>query len=170
MSSADRPGVDDPGLGRRLGVDVGAVRVGVALSDPGAFLATPLVTLARDAKAGRDLLDLAGLVAEHEVVEVVVGLPRTLAGKHGPAAETASAYAAALAERVAPVPVRLTDERLTTVTASRVLAERGVRGKKQRAVVDQAAAVEILQTWLDARAAQVARSAAERAPGAKDGS
>ncbi|MEV0679548.1 Holliday junction resolvase RuvX [Actinosynnema sp. NPDC050436] len=168
MSSTDRPGVDDPGLGRRLGVDVGAVRVGVALSDPGAFLATPLVTLARDEKAGRDLADLVGLVAEHDVVEVVVGLPRTLAGRHGPAAEAATAYAAALAGRVA-VPVRLHDERLTTVTASRVLAERGVRGKKQRAVVDQAAAVEILQSWLDARARHVARSAdEEQAPGAKD--
>ncbi|GGP62739.1 Holliday junction resolvase RuvX [Saccharothrix coeruleofusca] len=170
MSSADRPGVDDPGLGRRLGVDVGAVRVGVALSDPSAFLATPLVTLARDEKGGRDLADLAALVAEHDVVEVVVGLPRTLAGKDGPAAQAAVAYAAGLAERVAPVPVRLTDERLTTVTASRVLAERGVRGKKRRAVVDQAAAVEILQSWLDARARHVARAAQERAPGAKDGS
>ncbi|GAA2695163.1 MULTISPECIES: Holliday junction resolvase RuvX [Actinosynnema] len=170
MSSGDTPGVDDPGLGRRLGVDVGAVRVGVALSDPGAFLATPLVTLSRDEKNGRDLDDLAGLAAEHDVVEVVVGLPRTLAGKHGPAAQAATAYAAVLAERVAPVPVRLTDERLTTVTASRVLAQRGVRGKKQRAVVDQAAAVEILQSWLDARARHVARAAAERPPGAKDGS
>ncbi|MEU5694607.1 Holliday junction resolvase RuvX [Actinosynnema sp. NPDC020468] len=161
MSSADRAGVDDPGLGRRLGVDVGSVRVGVALSDPGAFLATPLVTLSRDEKTGRDLADLTGLVAEHDVVEVVVGLPRTLAGKHGPAAEAATTYATALAERVAPVPVRLHDERLTTVTASRVLAERGVRGKRQRAVVDQAAAVEILQSWLDARARYVARSADE---------
>ncbi|MBW4721001.1 Holliday junction resolvase RuvX [Saccharothrix obliqua] len=161
MSSGDRPGVDDPGRGRRLGVDVGSVRVGVALSDPGAFLATPLVTLARDERTARDLADLAGLVVEHDVVEVVVGLPRTLAGRHGPAAEAASAYAAALAERVAPVPVRLHDERLTTVTAGRVLAERGVRGKKQRAVVDQAAAVEILQSWLDARARNVARSADE---------
>lgn len=169
MSSTDRPGVDDPGLGRRLGVDVGAVRVGVAVSDPGAFLATPLVTLSRDEKTGRDLVDLAGLVAEHDVVEVVVGLPRTLAGRHGPAAEAAAAYAAALAERVAPVPVRLHDERLTTVTAARVLAERGVKGKKQRAVVDQAAAVEILQSWLDARARHVARSAdEEQAPGPKD--
>jgi putative Holliday junction resolvase len=170
LSSTDRPGVDDPGLGRRLGVDVGAVRVGVALSDPGAFLATPLVTLARDVKTGRDLSDLAALVTEHDVVEVVVGLPRTLAGRHGPAASAAAAYAAALAERVTPVPVRLTDERFTTVTASRVLAERGVRGKKQRAVVDQAAAVEILQSWLDGRARHVARAAEERAPGAKDGS
>jgi putative Holliday junction resolvase len=171
LTGSDRAGVDDPGSGRRLGVDVGSVRVGVALSDPSAFLATPLVTLARDEKGGKDLAELLRLAAEHEVVEIVVGLPRTLAGRHGPAAVAAEGYAATLAEQVAPIPVRLTDERLTTVTASRVLAERGVRGKKQRAVVDQAAAVEILQSWLDARARHLARSAeAERAPGAKDGS
>jgi putative Holliday junction resolvase len=81
-----------------------------------------------------------------------------LAGRHGPAAIGAVAYATALAERVGPVPVRLGDERLTTVTASRMLSQRGVRGKKQRAVVDQAAAVEILQAWLDARAAAVRRN------------
>jgi putative Holliday junction resolvase len=156
LSSADSPGVDDPGLGRRLGVDVGSVRVGISLSDPGAFLATPLVTLQRDEKRGSDLTELVRLVAEHDVVEVVVGLPKTLAGRHGPAAESAAAYAAALAGRVAPVPVRLSDERLTTVVVSRVLAQRGVKGKKQRAVVDQAAAVEILQSWLDARARVVA--------------
>jgi putative Holliday junction resolvase len=170
LTSPDRPGVEDPGRGRRLAVDVGSVRVGVAISDPSPFLATPLVTLARDEKTGRDLTELAGLVIEHDIVEVVVGLPRTLAGRHGPAAESATQYAAALAERVAPVPVRLTDERLTTVVVSRVLAERGVKGKKQRAVVDQAAAVEILQSWLDARARYVARSAEEeRALDPKDG-
>ncbi|MEO6081500.1 MAG: Holliday junction resolvase RuvX [Umezawaea sp.] len=169
MTSPDRPGVDDPGRGRRLAVDVGSVRVGVAISDPTPFLATPLATLVRDEKTGKDLTELTGLVTEHDVVEVVVGLPRTLAGRHGPAAEAACTYAAALAERIAPVPVRLTDERLTTVVASRVLAQSGVRGKKQRAVVDQAAAVEILQSWLDARARYVARSVEEdRAPGAKD--
>lgn len=156
MSSADSSGVDDPGLGRRLGVDVGSVRVGISLSDPSAFLATPLVTLQRDEKKGSDLTELVRLVAEHDVVEVVVGLPKTLAGRHGPAAEAATAYAAALAERITPVPVRLSDERLTTVVVSRVLAQRGVKGKKQRAVVDQAAAVEILQSWLDARARSVA--------------
>jgi putative holliday junction resolvase len=155
LNSADVPGVDDPGLGRRLGVDVGSVRVGVSLSDPAPFLATPLVTLQRDQKNGSDLTELVRLVAEHDVVEVVVGLPKTLAGRHGPAAEAATAYAAALAGRIAPVPVRLTDERLTTVVVSRVLAQRGVKGKKQRAVVDQAAAVEILQSWLDARARSV---------------
>ncbi len=138
-----------PVPGRRLGVDVGSVRVGVALSDPAGVLATPLVTLARDRRGGTDLDQLAALVTEHEVVEVVVGLPRTLSGRHGSAAEDAEAYAAAIAGRVA-VPVALTDERLSTVRASRVLAERGVRGKRQRAVVDQAAAVEILQARLDA--------------------
>jgi putative Holliday junction resolvase len=89
------------------------------------------------------------------VVEVVVGLPRTLAGRTGPAALAAQAYAAALAARVAPVPVRLADERLTTVTAARMLSQRGIKGARQRAVVDQAAAVEILQAWLDARAAAI---------------
>ncbi|AOS63087.1 Holliday junction resolvase RuvX [Actinoalloteichus hymeniacidonis] len=152
-SGPDRPGADDPGAGRRLGVDVGSVRVGVSISDPAAILATPLGTLSRDERDDRDLDELQRLVAEHEVVEVVVGLPRTLAARHGVAAQTAEAYAAVLSARVAPVPVRLSDERLTTVTATRVLAERGVRGKRQRAVVDQAAAVEILQTWLDVRSA-----------------
>ncbi|HEX2299855.1 MAG TPA: Holliday junction resolvase RuvX [Pseudonocardiaceae bacterium] len=138
--------------GRRLGVDVGEVRVGVALSDPSGVLATPLVTLTRDTRYGSDLDALAALVIEHEVIEVVVGLPRTLAGRHGPAARAAQDYAHALAGRLAPsVPVRLTDERLTTVAAARMLTARGVRGRKQRAVVDQAAAVEILQGWLDAR-------------------
>ncbi len=144
----------DPRPGRRLGVDVGEVRVGVALSDPSGILATPLVTLNRDRPGGSDLAALAALVVEHEVVEVVVGLPRTLAGRHGAAACAAQDYARTLAERIgAGVPVRLTDERLTTVSATRVLAGRGVRGRKQRAVVDQVAAVEILQGWLEARRA-----------------
>lgn len=147
----DRP-TDAPLVGRRLGVDVGTVRVGVALSDPHGVLATPLITLSRDQRAGADLERLAELVAEHEVVEVVVGLPRTLGGRHGPAAEAASSYAAELAGRIAPVPVRLADERLSTVVATRGLRESGVRGRRQRAVVDQAAAVQILQSWLDARA------------------
>ncbi|WP_183658839.1 Holliday junction resolvase RuvX [Prauserella isguenensis] len=152
----DRPGVDDPGPGRRLAVDVGSVRVGVALSDPGPMLATPLVTLARDSEGNTDIGELAGLAAEHDVVEVIVGLPRTLADRHGSAAEIAAEYARRLGERIA-IPVRLADERLTTVTASRMLSQRGVKGKKQRAVVDQAAAVEILQAWLDARGAAIAR-------------
>lgn len=157
----DRPGIDDPGRGRRLGVDVGSVRVGVALSDPGPVLASPLVTLSRDERRGRDIDRLAALVEEHEVVEVVVGLPRTLAGRTGQAALAAQSYADALAARVDPVPVRLADERLTTVTASRMLSQQGVTGSRQRAVIDQAAAVEILQAWLDGRAQALARAAGD---------
>ncbi|MEU6207649.1 Holliday junction resolvase RuvX [Micromonospora musae] len=142
--------------GVRLGVDVGQVRIGVARSDPHGVLATPLLTVARDRTAApeatpTDLVELAALVVEHEAVEVVVGLPVDLAGRHGPAAVQVKAYADRLAEVIAPVPVTLTDERMSTVVASRRLAERGVRGKRQRAVVDQAAAVEILQSWLDAQ-------------------
>lgn len=141
--------------GVRLGVDVGQVRVGVARSDPTGVLATPLVTLSRDLGTGPDLpADIAALVrlaAEHEAVEVVVGLPINLAGRHGPAAANVAAYAERLTAAIFPVPVRLTDERMSTVVASRRLSERGVRGRRQRAVVDQAAAVEILQGWLDAQ-------------------
>ncbi|WP_341720343.1 Holliday junction resolvase RuvX [Micromonospora sp. FIMYZ51] len=142
--------------GVRLGVDVGQVRVGVSRSDPHGVLATPLCTLAREQNprsdaVPSDVAELAALVAEHEAVEVVVGLPVNLAGKHGPAAEHVKAYARLLADVLSPVPVTLTDERMSTVVASRRLAERGVRGRRQRAVVDQAAAVEILQSWLDAQ-------------------
>ncbi len=132
--------------GVRIGVDVGSVRVGVAASDPDGILATPVATLPR-----AEALDgIAALVAEREAVEVVVGHPRHLSGAAGAAAREAEAFAESLRERV-EVPVTLVDERLTTVTATRTLAERGVRGKAQRAVVDQAAAVAILQTALDAR-------------------
>jgi putative Holliday junction resolvase len=103
-----------------------------------------------DEGGGSDLRAIAELVAEYEAVAVVVGLPRTLAGREGPAAAAARAFADALAS-VLDVPVELTDERLTTVVATQQLRERGVRGRKQRAVVDQAAAVAILQGWLDAR-------------------
>lgn len=143
-----------------LGVDVGQVRIGVAISDPDRILATPLVTLSRDRRTGRaaadgatpvpaDIAELARLVRQHNVVTVVVGLPVNLAGQHGPAASQASAYAERLATAIDPVPVELVDERMSTVVASRRLSERGVRGRRQRAVVDQAAAVEILQSWLD---------------------
>lgn len=136
--------------GVRIGVDVGTVRVGVAACDPGGVLATPLTTLARDSRGDADVVKLARLVAERGAVEVVVGLPRSLSGRAGPAVAAAKAYAAALAERIEPVPVRLSDERLTTVEATRRLAEAGTRGRKGRQVVDRSAAVLILQGWLDA--------------------
>ena len=148
-----------PLRGRRLGVDVGRVRVGVAVSDPDGILASPLVTVPRDMGAAADsvpadIAELARLVREHEAVQVVVGLPVRLDGSEGIAAIDIRAYAERLARAVGHVPVVLADERMSTVVASRRLAERGVRGKRQRAVVDQAAAVEILQSWLDAQRRQ----------------
>jgi putative holliday junction resolvase len=148
-----------PPRGRRLGVDVGKVRVGVAVSDPDGILATPLVTVSRDVGAAADsvpadIAELARLVGEHEVVQIVVGLPVRLDGAEGAAAIDIRAYAERLARAVGHVPVALADERMSTVVATRRLAERGVRGKRQRAVVDQAAAVEILQSWLDAQRRQ----------------
>jgi putative Holliday junction resolvase len=152
-SLPDRPGGDDPGRGPRLGIDVGSVRIGVAVSDPDAILATPVETVVRDRrkKSDKHMRRLAQLVAEREAVEVVVGLPRTLADRTGPAAQDAIDLAEDLAGRISPTPVRLADERLTTVTAQRSLREAGVRAKGQKAMIDQAAAVGILQSWLDQR-------------------
>jgi putative holliday junction resolvase len=129
--------------GRRLGVDVGSVRVGIALCDPDGLIATPLETAPRDTAAAR----VAELVDEHSVVEVVLGLPRTLANREGPAAEAALAFRDELS---LPVPIVMHDERLTTVVASQQLRGR-VKGRKQRSVIDQVAAVAILQGYLDSR-------------------
>lgn len=129
-----------------MGVDPGDARIGVARSDPSGFLATPVETVRR---GKGDLRRIVRIVAEAEAVEVVVGLPRSLSGSEGPAAAKVRDFAADLARRVAPVPVRLCDERLTTVSAESMLRDRGRRGAARRAVVDQAAAVLILQTALD---------------------
>ncbi len=126
------------------------MRIGVAASDPDGILATPLETVRRD-RSGRHVRRLAELVAELGAVEVIVGLPRTLADRTGPSARDAIDMAESLACRIAPVPVRLADERLTTVSAQRSLREAGVRAKGQRGVIDKAAAVAILQGWLDER-------------------
>lgn len=158
----DRPGPTlsppDPGRGRRLGIDAGSVRIGVAVSDPDAILATPVETVMRDRRKGSDkhVRRLATLVDDFHAVEAVVGLPRTLADRSGSAAQDAIGLADQLAARIAPVPVRLADERLTTVAAQRSLREAGVRAKGQRSMIDQAAAVNILQNWLDQRRAVLA--------------
>lgn len=144
MTGRDTPGV-------WIAVDVGTVRVGVARSDPRGVLAVPVTTLARSAADDRDVTQLAALIAEYEAVGVIVGLPRTLADREGRAAELARDYGERLARLIAPVPVEYVDERLTTVSAQRKLHEGGVRGRAGRAVIDQAAAVELLQHWLDRR-------------------
>ena len=169
MSAADRRapdrpgGPDDPGRGRRLGVDVGSVRIGVSCSDPDGLLAAPLETVRRHASRSH-LRRLAELAEEYDVVEVVVGLPRTLADRAGAAAQDAVAVAdelaRVLAQRNRRVPVRLADERLSTVSAARALHSAGVRAKRQRSVIDQAAAVTILQCWLDQRRALTATTPA----------
>ena len=145
---------------------MGTVRIGVATSDPDGILATPVETVARDRRdaRGKHIRRLAQLTDEYAAVEVVVGLPRTLADRTGPSALDAIAVADALAAKITPVPVRLSDERLTTVTAQRSLREAGVRAKGQKSMIDQAAAVGILQTWLDQRRVALAENG-----GAADG-
>ncbi|BBA96004.1 hypothetical protein RVR_1114 [Actinacidiphila reveromycinica] len=148
------PGGGSGGLrrGRRLAVDVGDARIGVASCDPDGILATPVETVpGRDVPAAQRRL--AALVAEYEPIEVVVGLPRSLNGTEGPAAAKVRGFASAVAKIIAPVPIRLVDERMSTVTATQGLRASGVRAKKGRSVVDQAAAVVILQSALEAERA-----------------
>lgn len=133
-----------------IAVDVGAVRVGVARSDPRGVLAVPVVTLRRDVRGNSDIEQLVALITEHEAVGVVIGLPRTLAGREGPAVEAARAYGGLLTARLEGFPILFVDERMTTIVAQRNLSTSGVRSRAQRAMVDQAAAVEILQSFLDA--------------------
>ena len=138
--------------GRRIGVDVGDVRIGLATCDPSGLIATPLETVPR---GEGDLAAIRAHVEAEDAVEVVVGLPRSLSGGEGPAAAKAREFVAALATELAAsgasaeVAVRLVDERLTTVTAQAQLTAHGRKGakhgKRRRAVVDQAAAVVILQ-------------------------
>ncbi|MFL6164618.1 MAG: Holliday junction resolvase RuvX [Jatrophihabitantaceae bacterium] len=145
-------GGGQPPAGIWLGVDVGAVRIGVARSDPAGILAFPVATIAFDPGERRtDLAALCELVAEHQAVGVVVGLPKTLAGREGPAAAAARAFGEALRPLIEPVAVHYVDERMTTVLAQRNLSSSGVRARAQRAVVDQAAAVEILRSFLAGR-------------------
>jgi putative Holliday junction resolvase len=135
---------------RALGVDLGSRRIGVALSDSGGVLASPYETVERSGDEARDHRRLLDLAADAEVEAIVVGLPLGLDGGTGPAAEAVLAEVERL-RRATPLPVETYDERLTTVTATRLLREGGVKGKARRRVVDQVAAAVILQSWLDGR-------------------
>ncbi|WP_338747838.1 Holliday junction resolvase RuvX [Janibacter alittae] len=140
--------------GTRLGIDVGDARVGVSTSDPSGLLATPVETVARDLEHDGDIDRVVELAVELSVIEVVVGLPRSLDGGEGPAARSVRDWAQSLRSALhgAPIgntPIRLVDERLSTVDAHRGLRDSGVAGRNHRQVVDQAAAVLILQTALD---------------------
>ncbi|MFF7636969.1 Holliday junction resolvase RuvX [Kitasatospora sp. NPDC008050] len=133
--------------GRRIAVDVGDARIGVASCDPDGLIATPVETVPA---GGRSQARLKAIVEEYDAIEVVVGLPRSLSGKEGPAAAKVRGYAGRLAALLAPVPVRLVDERMTTVTAAQGMRAAGVKAKKGRSAIDQAAAVVILQSALEA--------------------
>jgi putative Holliday junction resolvase len=140
---AVRPGV-------RLAVDVGSVRVGVARSDPGGILASPLTVVRTGAG---ELDELARLAVTADAIEVIVGLPTSLSGREGAAATTARRFAADLAVRLAPIPVRLLDERFTTAEAHDALRRGGKDSRARRQVVDAAAAAVLLQAALDAERA-----------------
>jgi len=136
--------------GVRLAVDVGSVRVGVARSDPGGILASPLAVV----RTGPGELDeLARLAVSADAIEVIVGLPTSLSGREGAAAATARRFAADLAARLAPIPVRLLDERFTTAEAHDALRRGGKDSRARRQVVDAAAAAVLLQAALDAERA-----------------
>jgi len=135
---------------RALGIDLGSKRIGVAVSDGGGVLASPVTTVERTRDTAGVHRQLAALAKEYDVEVVVVGLPRSLDGSIGPAAERAQREAAAIAD-VLQVPVVTHDERLTTVTAHQQLQAAGLDSRHRRQVVDQQAAVILLQSWLDSR-------------------
>lgn len=133
--------------GVRLGVDVGSVRIGVARCDRDGLLASPLTVVRR---GSGDLKALATLAAEAEAIEIVAGLPTSLSGKEGPAARSVREFVSVLARRLAPLPVRLVDERFTTSTAHAALRRGGKDSRARREIVDAAAAAVLLQAALDA--------------------
>lgn len=133
----------------RIGVDVGAARVGVAVTDPAGRVVLPLVTLSRDAAGDTDITTVADLVAERSAAGVVVGLPLNMDGSEGSSAAAARDWATRLSKVVPATPVVLVDERLTTVSAYRDLRESGNPARRARSFIDQQSAALILQVALD---------------------
>ena len=129
-----------------MGVDVGDVRIGVAVCDPDGMLATPVETVAAGPQA---ISRLAEIVRETDALECVVGLPIWMSGREGPAALKVRMFCSELLSAIDPVPVRLFDERMSTMTADSLLRERGRTGAAKRSIIDQVAATVILQTALD---------------------
>jgi putative Holliday junction resolvase len=137
---------------RALGLDLGTKRIGVAVADSGGRLATPYGTVERTRDRARDHRRIAELAKEVEAEQLVVGLPLSLDGSVGPAADAALREADELAAATG-LPVATWDERFTTVTAHQDLAAQGLDARRRRQVVDQVAAAVMLQAWLDHRAA-----------------
>ena len=138
-------------VGRVLGLDLGDVRIGVAISDPDRRVAVPLGTVHVGRPPG-ELLAIAELTRSHDVALIVIGEPLSMDGGRGERAVHAAAFADAVRAAVT-VPVVLHDERLSTVEAERGLRAAGMSTKRQRSVIDASAAQVILQSWLDTRRA-----------------
>lgn len=134
---------------RVLGLDLGERRIGVAVSDSTGTIASPFDVIERRGDRAAEHATIAAAVADTDAAIVVVGLPRSMSGRDGPAAKSVRAEVAELGARLA-VPVELWDERLSTVTANRALIEGRVRRRARRDSVDKVAAAVILQSWLDA--------------------
>ncbi|ABM08119.1 Holliday junction resolvase RuvX [Arthrobacter sp. Rue61a] len=156
MASSTHSGVYPHGI--KLGVDVGTVRVGLAVCDPDGILATPLKTIGRDSKKNSDVRVLVKHAADLPAVQIFVGLPRTMKGEERASAQMAMDYADLLVSELLrvglDVPVNLVDERLSTVTAHRNLHQAGMSSKNHRKVVDQVAAAGILQHAIDMQKAR----------------
>ncbi len=138
-------------MGRVLGVDLGARRIGLALSDPTQLIASPLRVLERSGDPAADRQAIVAAAREEEAATVVIGLPKEMSGRKGPAATAASAEVDALRTLAPDLTFELVDERLTTVIAQRSLIESGMTRKKRKGTVDKVAAAVILQSYLDAQ-------------------
>jgi putative holliday junction resolvase len=134
-------------MGRVLGIDHGDVRIGIAMSDETAFLASSLCVL-DSTNAGLD--QILSLIEEHQIEKIVVGLPRNMNGSYGPATDKVRKFIGKLKTKT-PVPVVEWDERMSTVSAHNALREAGLDGKQRKGVVDKVAAQIILQNYLDAQ-------------------
>jgi putative Holliday junction resolvase len=144
----------NPTSGRILALDVGARRIGIAISDPLGLTAQGLTTLQRRNRR-YDLAELRKLLEAHQVREIVVGNPLRMSGESGIQAEKMASFAAQL-EKAFGIPLHLWDERLSTAEAHRLLDETEIRDSRRKEVIDKMAAVLILQSFLDARAANAA--------------
>ena len=152
MSGQRRRGV------RALGIDPGSKRIGLAVSDLSGTIASPLMVLQRSKSRQHDRQELARIACDEEAEVIVIGLPLNMDGSQGKAAKAAIAEGRRLATLV-DVPIEMHDERLTTVTAERSMLDAGLNAIERRKVVDKVAAAIMLQSWLDSRAARLAREA-----------
>lgn len=152
MSGLRRRGV------RALGIDPGSKRIGLAVSDLSGTIASPLMVLHRSKSKQHDLHELARIARDEEAEVIVIGLPLNMDGSQGKSAKAAIAEGRRLATLV-DVPIEMHDERLTTATADRSMLDAGMNAIERRKVVDKVAAAIMLQSWLDSRAARLAREA-----------